>query len=321
MAKNDGLPKCMYQKHGAYYLVRKNQWVRLSDNLHDALVEYARLTSGPDGSALAELVTNVLKDLESEKLADSSMRMYRSHAKRFLDAFVEFRPDQIRPYHIAKYLDSMKSTAGAANISLAWIRNVFKRAVRWGVVEADPSRDIERFKAQARDRYITKAEYAAIHKEAGPALQCLMDIAYLTGQRIGDCLNIRYSDISDDGILFHQQKTKAKVLVSMTPDLRDSVQKAKSLHSNVKGLTLFHKRNGSPITYSMMYQQWKKACAAAEVGNANFHDIRAAAGTDAKAEGRDSKTLLGHATDTAHKRYLRSKETPIATPNKARKAV
>ncbi len=40
------LPRWMHEKHGAYYLVRKNKWHRLAGNLHDALVEYARLTAG-----------------------------------------------------------------------------------------------------------------------------------------------------------------------------------------------------------------------------------------------------------------------------------
>ncbi len=50
------LPRWMHEKHGAYYLVRRNKWHRLAGNLHDALVEYARLTSGSAQGALGELV-------------------------------------------------------------------------------------------------------------------------------------------------------------------------------------------------------------------------------------------------------------------------
>jgi hypothetical protein len=46
--------------------------------------------------------------------------------------------------------------------------------------------------------------------------------------------------------------------------------------------------------------------------SADIHDIRAKAATDARAQGLDSKSLLGHASESAHLRYLRGKETPVA---------
>lgn len=320
MAKR-ALPRWMHEKHGAFYLVRYNKWHRLGKDLHAALVEYARLTAGPNKAELSKLVTDTLADLKADGLAESTLKNYGIAAKKILDAFVEFTPQQVKPHHVAVFLDSMKAKPSAANHCHALLRNMFKRGVRWGIVETDPTRDIEQFKTGARDRYITEAEYARIHQNATPTLQCLMDIAYITGQRIGDCRHIRYEDISEAGIFVKQKKTKAKVLISMTPDLQEVVNRAKGLHTSVRGLTLFHTRKGTPIPYATLYHQWQTACKAAGVENANFHDIRAAAATDAKAAGQDSKTLLGHTTESSHNRYLRSKATPVATPNKRRKAV
>lgn len=321
MPKSDGLPKCMYKKHGAFYLVRQNQWVRLSANFHDALVEYARLTSGPDKAALPQLVTRTMADLKNDGLSESTLKNYKIRAAQVLDAFADFAPQEIKPRHIALFLDDMKKTPSAANQAHAFLRNLFKRAVRWGIVDIDPTRDIAIFKTNKRDRYITEDEWTGIYSHANDTLQVLMDLAYLTGQRIGDCMGIRYADISDSGIHVVQQKTKAKVLIQMTPDLRDVIARAKTIHHSVKGMTLLHKRDGSPLSYTTIYGHWKKACEAAGVENANFHDIRAAAATDAKSGGRDSKTLLGHTSDANHNRYLRSKQTPVATPNPRRKTV
>lgn len=321
MPKKDGLPKCMYLKHGAYYLVRRNQWVRLSANYHDALVEYARLTAGPDKAALSQLVTRTLADLKAEGLSESTLKNYRLRAAQILEAFAEFSPQQIMPRHVAMFLDNMKHMPASANHAHAFLRNMFKRAVRWGIVDADPTRDIQPFKTGKRDRYITPDEWKRIYSQAGETLQVLMDLAYLTGQRVGDCIGIRYADISESGIHIQQKKTKAKVLIEMTTDLQEVIARAKKIHHSVKGLTLLHKRDGKPLAYSTMYGQWKKACELAGVENANIHDIRAAAATDAKADGRDSKTLLGHTTEASHNRYLRSKQTPVATPNPLRKTV
>lgn len=313
------LPRWMHEKHGAYYLVRNNKWTRLAGNLHDALVEYARLTAGPNDGAIGDLVSKTLADMKLT-VAPSTFKNYTTCSRRVLEFFAEFTPQQIKPYNVASFLDDNKKTPSMANLLRSFLKGMFQRAVRWGMVEANPVRDIEQFKTRKRDRYITADEYKRIHDNASPTLQCLMDIAYITGQRMGDCRHIKYSDISEAGVFIKQQKTKARVLIAMTPDLAEVIARARAIHQSVKGLTLFHRRDGSPIPYNTLYGHWARACAAAKVEDANFHDIRAAAATDAKAQGLDSKTLLGHTTESSHNRYLRSKETKVATPNKARKS-
>ncbi|WP_184415215.1 tyrosine-type recombinase/integrase [Rhodocyclus tenuis] len=306
-------------KHGRYYLVRENKWHPLARNLHDALVEYARLTAGPESGALGELVSRTLTDMK-KTVADSTYKNYTSCSRRVLEAFAEFTPQQIKPQHVASFLDDNKATPSMANLLRSFLKGMFARAVRWGVVETNPVRDIGQFKTKKRDRYITAAEYAAIREKATPTLQCLMDLAYITGQRMGDVLKVKYSDISEAGVFVKQQKTGQRVLIAMTPDLDAAIKQARAIHQSVKGLTLLHKRDGAPLAYGTIHHQWKKACSDAKVEDAHFHDIRAAAATDAKAQGLDSKTLLGHTTDSSHNRYLRSKETPVAKPNRARKS-
>lgn len=309
----------MHEKHGAYYLVRKNKWHRLAGNLHDALVEYARLTAGPDKGAIGDLISRTLVDMKIT-VAPSTFKNYTSCSRRVLEAFEEFTPQQIKPHHVARFLDDNKATPSMANLLRSFLKGMFQRAVRWGIVETNPVRDIEQFKTKKRDRYITAAEYAEIRKHATDTLACLMDIAYITGQRMGDCRHIKYADISEAGVFIKQQKTKARVLIALSPDLAEAIATAKALHQSVKGLTLFHRRDGTPIPYGTLYHQWSNACRDAKVEDAHFHDIRAAAATDAKAQGLDSKTLLGHTTESSHNRYLRSKETKVATPNRARKS-
>lgn len=312
------LPRWMHYKHSRYYLVRNNRWQPLARDLHDALVEYARLTAPCSRKPLQDLVDRALADMEKD-VAASTLKNYRTCSRRVLEAFDEFTPQQIKPHHVALFLDDSKATPSMANLLRSFLRGVFVRAVRWGIVESDPTRDIRPFKTAKRTRYITDQEFAQIRAHAPPTLQCLMDIAYITGQRIGDVMGIRYADITDTGLMIEQDKTRARVLIAMTQDLADAIQRARDIHQSVKGLTLFHRRNGAPLSYFTLYGHWRKACAAAQVENAHFHDIRAASATDAKAAGMDSKTLLGHTTESSHNRYLRSKTVPVAQPVPARK--
>jgi hypothetical protein len=58
------LPSCVYFRHGAYWLVKKGKWTRLSADLADALAEYARLLEQPAGGMAAmidELMPVILR--------------------------------------------------------------------------------------------------------------------------------------------------------------------------------------------------------------------------------------------------------------------
>ncbi|MEN3113105.1 tyrosine-type recombinase/integrase [Uliginosibacterium paludis] len=319
MTKSRTLPRWMHLKHGRYYIVRENKWTPLARDLHDALVEYAQLTATTNRGEMAELVNRALEDMRLT-VADSTYKNYSVCAKRVKRSFAKFTPRQVRPVHVAEFLDHHKKKPSMANLLHSFLKGMFQRAVRWGIVEANPVRDIQQFATKRRDRYITADEYQKILAKAPETLQCLMEIAYITGQRIGDVMNIRYSDITEAGLFVRQQKTKARVMITMTPDLTAAINKARSIHQSVKGLTLFHKRNGELLAYSTIYGHWQKACKAAGVEDAHFHDIRAASATDAKKQGLDSRKLLGHTTESSHNRYLRDKETPVATPVPARKS-
>jgi integrase len=55
-------------------------------------------------------------------------------------------------------------------------------------------------------RYISDDEYTRLIEAASPTLRVTINMAYLTGQRIGDVLKIKQSDISPDGITVIQEK-------------------------------------------------------------------------------------------------------------------
>ena len=313
------LPRWMHEKHGAFYLVRQNKWHRLAGNLHDALVEYARLTATAENGEWGELVLRAFDDMK-KTIAKTTAKNYATCYRRVLKSFEAFTPQQIKPKDIAYFLDLNKDHPSMANLLHSFLNNVFTRAVRWGVVEANPVRDIKKFKVGGRDRLITDAEWHAIRSNASATMQSLMDIAYVTGQRIGDVMAIKYSDISAAGLFVKQGKTGARRLIQMTPDLAKAIETARAIHISVRGLTLFHKTDGSPVAYGTMHHHWLKACEAAKVEDANFHDIRAGSATYADEAGMDSKGLLGHTTESSHNRYLRSKSVKKVSPVPMRKS-
>lgn len=307
----------MHLKHGRYYYVHRNKWRPLSKDYQEALVEYARLIA-PEVGGLDGLVNRVMEDIR-ETLAPNTYKNYRLYGEIIKRTFVEFSPEQVKPKHIAELLDHYQAQPSTANALRNVLKVIFNKAVRWGITDTNPVQFVPPFKVGKRDRYVTEAEFAAIRNKASPTLKAIMDICYLTGQRIGDVLKIMYADIDDTGIFFKQQKTGNRLKVAMTPDLAAALANARALHQSVKGLTLFHTRQGKPFAYWTIRTLWSRATEAAGVEDVHIHDIRAKAATDAKAQGLDSKTLLGHSSEAAHQRYLRGKEIPVAEPVKLKR--
>src|SRR6185436_9203573 len=115
---------------------------------------------------------------------------------------------------------------------------------------------------------------------------------------------------------FKQQKTGKRLLVNMTPELEQAIARAKGLHSNIRGLTLFHGRGGRPLSYSGVHGAWERACERAGVKDATPHDIRAMAATVAKKQGKSATALLGHSTESTTTRYLRDRDfQPVDGPS------
>lgn len=303
------LPPCVYHKHGAFWLVKRGKWEKLAATLPDALAEYARRIQTHSSGSMPALIDRVLAH-HSPKLATSTQSQYHIAGEKLKKFMADFTPEQVKSKHVAAIKLHLADTPNMANRVLSVLRIVFQYAVEWQLCESNPCVGIKRHDEAKRTRYITDEEYAAIYAAAPPRLQIIMDMLYLTGQRIGDVLRIRYADIDQDGITFMQQKTGASLLVRWSPDLRATVERARNLHGNLRALTLLHNRRGKTPDYSTTKIQWNRACEKAGVTDAHIHDLRAKSLTHAKQQGFNPQTLAGHTSEAMTDRYIRLRETP-----------
>lgn len=303
--KNDThLPPCVYHRHGAFYIVKKGVWTLLGHTLADALQEYARRFETPAGG-MAALIDEALPHITA-RVSKNTRRQYGYAAKRLKHMLAEFAPEQMQQRHVARVKLNLADTPNAGNTALSVLRNVFAYAVENQLLDNNPALGIKPFPTGSRERLISREEYAAIYAVADEQLQIIMDLYYKTGQRVDDVLKIPVADITPEGIYFRQQKTKARLCVEWNPELRAIVERAKTLHGNVRALTLLHKR-GKPLRAAKVRERWIAACAAAGVEDAQLRDLRAMSATAAE----DPQALLGHTTPKTTKNYLRSKKVPL----------
>lgn len=306
--KDRHLPPCVHHRHGAFWLVKKGKWTRLGAELSPALAQYARLVAAPAGS-MDTLIDGALAAMKG-RIAENTRKQYKSAAEKLKHMLAEFTPQTVTMRAVVDVRQQLATTPNMANRCISFLRQVFDYALEQQLVEHNPVVGVKRLEEAKRDRLISQAEYDAIYRCAGPRLQVLMDLWYLTGQRVTDVLRIRRDDLLDEGIRFKQQKTGARLIVRWTPQLRAVAKRAGELHGNVKALTLIHNKRGKAPDYSTVKGQWDVARKAAGVDDVQLRDLRAMSGTAARKQGKNPQELLGHKNPAMTARYLRDREVP-----------
>lgn len=300
----------MYEKHGAFWYVKGGKWRKIGTDLHSALTEYARIVSAPT-EGMPAMIDEALPFL-TKKVAASTKKQYEYCAAMLKEDFADFYPGQVKHGDVVEMLDQYSDRQALANRMLTVLKLVFQWALDRGRVEANPCVSVKRFVQASRDRLITREEYALVYEACHPWLQCVMDLCYLTGQRIGDVLKIELLHLRDDGIYFEQQKTGKRLVVEWTPELRAVCERAKSLHGEaIQKRFLIAARGGHQRLYSYVWRAFKNAANTAKVPDVNLHDLRAMSGTAAEAQGIDPTALLGHSDTRTTRIYLRDKRPKL----------
>jgi len=309
---------CVYLKHGSYWLVKGGVWTRIGKTLEESLAEYARRVSPSASGKFPALIESTLQQhMKAQKLAKSTRQQYRLAADILKRKFAAFdSPDQVKGRHVAKIKTDGSATPNMTNRVVSLLRTLFGYWVEAELCDGNPCIGVKRHAEPKRTRYLTDDEWWSIHAAAGLRLRAIMRIEYLTGQRIGDVLKIRRSQITESGIEFKQQKTGARLVVKWSPALRSAVADALALHGGVQSLTLFVGRDGKPPDYRSVLRQWHVAANAAGVADSRPNDQRAKAATDTRRQGGDATALLGHTSQAMTERYIRDREAPeVDGPN------
>lgn len=292
----------MYFKHGRYYHVVRGRWYPLSKDYAEALAQYGRRTAPRTGIAAM-----VDRCLAREDIKPNTRQQYEKCAERIKEAFVEFEPHEVTPPDVRRFLNLYKRIPVMANRMRSVLKMAFAEAVELGESPTNPVIGIKPFPEKARRRYLSDEEYLEIRQHANPRLQLIMDMAYLTGQRISDILALKRSDIKGNKIYVEQIKTGNRVEVE-SEALEDVVRAAAKLH-RVEAITLFHNGQGRPYNYFAARDCFRRACEKAKVKDVQFRDIRAKSATDADGQGLNPTLLLGHSDARTTRIYLRSKKT------------
>ena len=337
----DEAPRGVHQKGGRWYLVvaegTKRKWHSLTKvsqglpALYTALgqkkLELAQATDS--FITMPALIAHWERDVMPAHAA-KTQRDDRAYGRVIAAAFAAFTPAQVETPDCSDFLQQFKSKPRTFNAYRSQLREYMRFAEERGMRPAgsNPLQSIRTLRVAPRGRYITDSELRRIKVAAlkaqdrhggdldtrsGPMLCALIDMAYLTGQAIGDLLALEWDQIGVEGIAFARSKveqtTGSKVVIGWTPKLRDVVSRLKNLREErgALGTMVFVRQDGLELTYWGAASAWKRARDRAGVTGCTFHDLKAKALTDKEAkEGMRAAQAMGqHATESQTVTYVR----------------
>ncbi|MBU0126604.1 tyrosine-type recombinase/integrase, partial [Escherichia coli] len=227
---------------------------------------------------------------------------------------------------IAEIIDAVKAEGHnrMAQVVRMVLIDVFKEAQHAGHVPPgfNPAQATKQPRNRVNRQRLSLPEWQAIFESVSrrqPYLKCGMLLALVTGQRLGDICNLKFSDIWDDMLHITQEKTGSKLAIplnlkcdALNITLREVISQCRDA---VVSKYLVHYRHttsqanrGDQVSANTLTTAFKKArekCGIKwEQGTApTFHEQRSLSERLYREQGLDTQKLLGHKSRKMTDRY------------------
>ncbi|MEX9869257.1 phage integrase Arm DNA-binding domain-containing protein [Providencia huaxiensis] len=232
----------------------------------------------------------------------------------------------ITALEISRIIDEVKMLGHnrMAQVVRMVLIDVFKEAQHFGHVPPgyNPALATKQPRNRIKRERLTFDEWKVIYAQAEnhpPYLQCGMLLAIVTGQRIGDIVKMKFSDIWDDMLHIEQEKTGSKLAIplSIKCDAIDMTLKQviSKCRDAVLSQYLVHYRHttsqaqrGEQVTANTLTTTFKKArdkCGLtwAEKSAPSFHEQRSLSERLYREQGINTQKLLGHKSQKMTDKY------------------
>lgn len=306
-----------YEGRTFYYRRGHGKRIALGKTLAEAMAAWAQLVA-PDVGAI-RTIREVFERYRLEVLPRKAPKTQRNQSYMFpvLEAvFGDMAPETIKPKHVYEYLSRRgRKALTSANKEISLLSHCLTKAVQWGLIDENPCRHVRRdeYRPRPRDRYVTDAEFEAVHKLASERVQIAMDLAVLTGLRRGDILALTLDSVTEEGLLVHTSKTRQALLIEWTNELRAVMKRAKTLEPRVRRPLLCTLAGNaySGDGFSAMWQRTiRKAIEKKQIERPfTFHDLRAKSASDDELAVASER--LGHTSQALTKRVYVRKPTKV----------
>lgn len=269
-------------------------------------------------------VSQILDRYEREcvpLLEPRTQKDYARHVRHLQKAFGHLDANALEPRDFGPFLQVQKGKWHRVR-QLAVLSAAFSQAVSfWYVMKHNVLRDVKRPKARPRDRLIEQHEFDAVLAIAPLRVRLMMRLALKIGQRQGDLLNLKWSQIKGMEIHLQQGKTGKRLAIGIDAELEKLLDECWRLPKGGcdGGEYVITRKIGNRYTSEGFRALWQrtinKYCRRPGSVRYSFHDIRAMCATRCPTL-EYASSLLGHATTAmTRKVYRRGIERVQALPS------
>jgi integrase len=277
---------------------------------------------------LAEWLDHFVKQKQKSRADKTALRheQVMNECVAFLGSRARLNIASITSKDIADWRDSRESrglSPATLNGDITVLSAAFNAALRQGHISVNPCLAIEpvKDKAGVRKGTFTLGQITALGKTASGDWRGLILTAFYTGQRLGDCANLRWDqiDLASKIIRFQPGKTGGEIIMPLNPVLADYLGRlAKSKADETFMFPSLAQRNISPLSkyFKKIMQRAgieqrvireRKAESGGRCVNAlTFHSLRHTFNSILANAGIPEETrmaLTGHTTREMNQRY------------------
>ena len=322
------------RKRGKNYIIThydrsgRRRWETVGPNLHEARQVLAeRMWERRSGNSrvprdkmtVAELIKKWKENYltvqqQLGRLKPSTIRSYQSNLDSHIEPF--FGARQLAEVTLASVQEFIKALLGKS-LSAKTIGNVivilkemFKHAVQWGYLDANPVQYVERPRGEDKEMdVLTPDEIRRLLDAQDEPLRTLLLTAVLTGMRQGELFGLQWEDIDRarhqvhirrslwHGTLGTPKSKRSRRAIDMPPTLERALQQ---LSTTRRSEFIFCSERGTPLdTDNFRHREFPAALRRAGLRRIRFHDLRHTYTSLLIAHGAHPKYIqaqLGHAS-------------------------
>lgn len=308
------LPYVQSRKGGRYwYFVKDKRIVGPLPHPSDPefLTAYNRYKSGkhvkPVRQSFAKLIDLYVTTQDFADLSATSRRIYLKRLKYFRGTIGHLPVKSFKAGMAWEMMEALKDTPSEANGKRAVLGNLFKCALRHGWVDRNPLQGMGKLREKTEHAKAWPADLRAeVEARISGTTRLFYELAWHTGQRSGDVLKMRWSDIEGDAIKVKQEKTKATVWIPISPRL------ARVLAETPRtGIFLIDERG--PVKRATMAARFRKVFSDIGVSGYRLHGLRSTMAQELAEVGlsdemiasvtghKDARSLDGYLSDVRQK--------------------
>ena len=231
--------------------------------------------------------------------------------RQLLPAFGALRLDRIGRPAIERWFDAMsRKTPGAANMTLALLRQIMGAAKAVGHVGNDPVAGVRPNPRRKMARFLSAEEIVRLHRTLDRLVEergsrrpqaDIIRLLLLTGCRKSEILTLRWSEVDGDVLRLAEAKTGPR-----TVWLSGAAQAVIARQPRTGSAFVFPSPRDPAETQSRHLGLWRLARREAELEDVRLHDLRHTVASQAVARGVSLPTvarMLGHTQPTMTLRY------------------